>query len=1264
MVKPVHYGRTERVSYSKIDEIIDIPNLLEIQKESYRWFIEEGMAEVLEEASPITDFSGDIELSFVGREFDVDNPTYSVEECKERDANYAAKLYVHVRLHTKTNDRIKDQSVYIGEFPIMTDTGTFIINGAERVIISQLVRSPGAYFGEEKDKNDATLYTGQIIPNRGAWLEFESDANGLLWVRIDRTRKFHLTIFLRSLGFGTDAEIQEIFGDEESLMRTMQKDGCSNEMEGLQEMFKKLRSGEVYTREGAESFLQNMFFDANRYDLAKVGIYKINKKLSLADRIIGHRAATDVIAEDGEILVLKDDIITKDMAWQIQNAGVNHLDIYPIQIVGDNLVQYEHQLRVVGNERVKAAEYLQRYFDAEELATIDYKDLGVVELVYTSVLRAIVKEALEADEPVDALQKMLKDRIRELIPHHLTVDDILASASYFIGLEYGVGEVDDIDHLGNRRIRSVGELLQNQMRLGFSRMDRVIRERMQSLSDKTSAESKDIVNTRPVSAAIKEFFGSSQLSQFLDQTNPLAELTHKRRLSALGPGGLSRERANFEVRDVHSSYYGRMCPIETPEGPNIGLINSLATYARVNKYGFIETPYRVYDKEKGVVTRDIQYMTADEEDYYNIAQANERLDDEGHFLSERVVCRYLDQFLELPPEKVDLMDVSPKQLVSVATALIPFLGNDDANRALMGSNMQRQAVPLIQTEAPIIGTGIEHRAAKDSGVCTVAENDGVVDLVAADLITVRRKDKKIDEYSLTKYTRSNQGTCINQRPLVKVGDTVTAGEIIADGPSTDNGELALGRNVLIGFMTWEGYNYEDAILISERLVRDDVYTSIHITEYESEARDTKLGPEEITREIPNVGDDALKDLDEDGIIRVGAEVRAGDIIVGKVTPKGETELTPEERLYRAIFGEKVREVRDTSARVPHGESGIIVDVKVFTREDDEQLKHGVTKLVRVYIAQKRKISVGDKMAGRHGNKGVISRILPEEDMPFMPDGTPLDIVLNPLGVPSRMNIGQLLEVHLGLAAKKLGWKVATPVFDGAVENDVVEAFEKADIDEDGKTILYDGRTGEPFENRITVGIMYYLKLLHLVDDKIHARSIGPYSLVTQQPLGGKAQFGGQRFGEMEVWALEAYGAAYTLQEILTVKSDDIQGRTKTYEAIVKGENIPEPGVPEAFKVLVKELQSLALDVSIIDEQDELMEILEGGSEDDSSSAGVIRDLEDLLGSSSLGAGELAAAGYTAGELTEEGEIDEDDESQEDGEDPDVFAVDVDEDDEN
>ncbi|MGI6602502.1 MAG: DNA-directed RNA polymerase subunit beta [Saccharofermentanales bacterium] len=1238
MVKPVQYGRTERVTYSKIDEIIDIPNLLEIQKESYRWFIEEGLMEVLEEASPITDFSGDIELSFIGREFDIDNPTYSVEECKERDANYAAKLYVHVRLHTKVNDVIKDQSVYIGEFPVMTETGTFIINGAERVIISQLVRSPGAYFGTEKDKNDAILYTGQIIPNRGAWLEFESDANGLLWVRIDRTRKFHLTIFLRSLGFGTDMEIQEIFGDEENLMRTMQKDGCSSEMEGLQEMFKKLRSGEVYTREGAESFLQNMFFDANRYDLAKVGIYKVNKKLSLADRVVGHRAATDVIDEDGEILALKDDIITKEMADYIQNSGVNHLDIYPIQMVGENLVQYEHQLRVVGNGRVVAPKYLLRFFNEEELAEVDFDKCGINELVRTSVLRALAKEARESDDPVAALVKLLKYHQRDLIPHHLTVDDILAAVSYFIGLNYGVGEIDDIDHLGNRRIRSVGELLQNQMRLGFSRMDRVIRERMQSLSDKTNAEAKDIVNTRPVSAAIKEFFGSSQLSQFLDQTNPLAELTHKRRLSALGPGGLSRERANFEVRDVHSSYYGRMCPIETPEGPNIGLINSLATYARVNKYGFIETPYRVYDKEKGVVTEEIRYMTADEEDYYNIAQANEPLTDEGRFVSELVVCRYLNQFLELPPEQVDLMDVSPKQLVSVATSLIPFLGNDDANRALMGSNMQRQAVPLIKTEAPIIGTGIEHRAAKDSGVCIVAENDGVVEFVAADLILVRTGENEIDKYALTKYVRSNQGTCINQRPLVKKGDTVKAGDIIADGPSTADGELALGKNVLIGFMTWEGYNYEDAILISERLVRDDVYTSIHITEYECEARDTKLGPEEITREIPNVGDDALKDLDEEGVVRIGAEVHAGDIIVGKVTPKGETELTPEERLYRAIFGEKVREVRDTSVRVPHGESGIIVDVKVFTREDDEQLKHGVSKLVRVYIAQKRKISVGDKMAGRHGNKGVISRILPEEDMPFMPDGTPLDIVLSPLGVPSRMNIGQLLEVHLGLAAKKLGWRVSTPVFDGAVESDVVEAFKLAGIDDDGKTILYDGRTGEPFENRITVGIMYYLKLLHLVDDKIHARSIGPYSLVTQQPLGGKAQFGGQRFGEMEVWALEAYGAAYTLQEILTVKSDDIQGRTKTYEAIVKGENIPEPGVPEAFKVLVKELQSLALDVRIIDEKNELVEIKDVSGEEQETAASVIKDLTDLLGDTPLSASELAAAGYTAGELTAEGDI--------------------------
>ncbi len=1238
MVKPVQYGRVQRMSYSKIDEILDIPDLLEIQKSSYRWFLEEGLMEVLEEVSPISDFSGDIELSFIGFDFDIENPTYSIEECKERDANYAAKMNMKVRLHDRKMPEMKEEDVYVGEFPIMTDTGSFIINGAERVIISQLVRSPGAYFDVTLDKNDIELYTAQVIPNRGAWIEFESDAKRLLWVRVDRQRKFHLSILLRALGIGTDEEIIDVLGEEESLLLTMQKDGCKTSDEGLQEMFRKLRSGEVYTREGAQALLHNNFFNPNRYDLAKVGVYKLNKKLAIADRLAGHVAAVDIIADDGEVLVLADEIITREAADAIQQAGVNSVDVYPIHRRGDTVTRFDHCLRIVGNERVNARTFLERYINADVLELIDFEELGITESVYTPVLREIVDEVREAAEQEDKLRKLFKSRRNELIPRHLTLHDILATISYYIGLEYGVGRRDDIDHLGNRRIRSVGELLQNQMRIGFSRMERVVRERMQTIPDVLTTTPKNIVNTRPISAAIKEFFGSSQLSQFMDQPNPLAEMTHKRRLSALGPGGLSRERANFEVRDVHSSHYGRMCPIETPEGPNIGLINSLATYARVNKYGFIETPYRVYDKEKGVVTSKISYMTADEEDNYNIAQANEPLTDDGRFVSELVVCRYLNQFLELPPEQVDLMDVSPKQLVSVATSLIPFLGNDDANRALMGSNMQRQAVPLIKTEAPIIGTGIEYRAAKDSGVCIVAENDGVVEFVAADLIVVRTGKDETDKYVLTKYVRSNQGTCINQRPLVKQGDTVKKGEIIADGPSTANGELALGRNVLIGFMTWEGYNYEDAILISERLVRDDVYTSIHITEYECEARDTKLGPEEITREIPNVGDDALKDLDEEGVIRIGAEVHAGDIIVGKVTPKGETELTPEERLYRVIFGEKVREVRDTSVRVPHGESGIIVDVKVFTREDDEQLKHGVSKMVRVYIAQKRKISVGDKMAGRHGNKGVISRILPEEDMPFMPDGTPLDIVLSPLGVPSRMNIGQLLEVHLGLAAKKLGWKIATPVFDGAVENDVVEAFKLADIDDDGKTILYDGRTGEPFENRITVGIMYYLKLLHLVDDKIHARSIGPYSLVTQQPLGGKAQFGGQRFGEMEVWALEAYGAAYTLQEILTVKSDDIQGRTKTYEAIVKGENIPEPGVPEAFKVLVKELQSLALDVRIIDEKNELVEIQDNSNEEPGTAAGVIKDLTDLLGDTPLSASELAAAGYTAGELTAEGEV--------------------------
>jgi DNA-directed RNA polymerase subunit beta len=1196
--------------------------------------------EVLRDVSPITDYSGDIELSFIDKEFDIDNPTYSLEDCKERDANYAAPLRVKVRLHNKKDDILKDQQIYIGEFPIMTENGTFIINGAERVIISQLVRSPGAYFDIMKDKNDKELYTSQIIPNRGAWLEYETDANDLLWVRVDRTRKFHLTVFLRSLGFGTNEQIIETFGEENSLMQTMLKDGCRNREEGLQELYKKLRPGEPVSVEGAETLLNNMFFDPKRYDLARVGIYKINKKLSLAARLVGHKAAENIVDEDGELLAAEGDIITSEIADAIQQSGINDVTVYPMLGVGDTIPQLENKLKIIGNNRVEAGPYLLRSFSTDEIGDLDVRALGVNEMVRTSVLRQLIQEAKESDNPVARIKALLMSSISDLMPKHLTVEDIVASVSYTIGLEYGIGEKDDIDHLGNRRIRSVGELLQNQIRVGFSRMERVVRERMGTLADMATATPQQIVNTRPVSAAVKEFFGSSQLSQFMDQPNPLAELTHKRRLSALGPGGLSRERANFEVRDVHSSHYGRMCPIETPEGPNIGLINSLATYARVNRYGFIETPYRVYDKEKGIVTREVKYMTADAEDYFNIAQANEPLDEEGRFIAKKVICRYLDKFIEMDPAKVDLMDVSPKQLVSVATALIPFLGNDDANRALMGSNMQRQAVPLVKTESPIIGTGMEHRAAQDSGVCAVARNAGVVEYVSADKIMIKTGSMGHDTYRLTKYQRSNQGTCINQHPLVRVGDQVEAGDIIADGPSVDNGEMALGRNVLIGFMTWEGYNYEDAVLINERLVRDDVYTSIHIEEYECEARDTKLGPEEITREIPNVGDEALKDLDENGIIRIGAEVRAGDIIVGKVTPKGETELTAEERLYRAIFGEKIREVRDTSVRVPHGESGIIVDVKIFTRENDDDLKHGVNKLVRVYIAQKRKISVGDKMAGRHGNKGVISRILPEEDMPFMPDGTPLDIVLNPLGVPSRMNIGQLLEVHLGLAARMLGWKVATPVFDGATEEDVSAAFELAGMDEDGKTILFDGRTGEPFESRITVGIMYYLKLLHLVDDKIHARSIGPYSLVTQQPLGGKAQFGGQRFGEMEVWALEAYGASYTLQEILTVKSDDISGRTKTYEAIVKGESVPEAGVPESFKVLVKELQSLALDVQLFTEEHQIVDIKESVDEENDVPEIDREKLDELMGTTS--SAELAAAGYSEGLLDEEGGISADD----------------------
>ncbi|KFA57926.1 DNA-directed RNA polymerase subunit beta [Mageeibacillus indolicus] len=1240
MLRSIKLGRTERMTYSKLREVIDMPDLVEVQKKSYQWFLDEGLMEVLQDVSPITDFSGDIELSFIDKEFDIDHPTYDIPECKDRDANYAAPLRVKVRLHNRRDDVIKDQVIYVGEFPIMTDTGTFIINGAERVIISQLIRSPGAYFANLKDpKTDKELYTSQLIPNRGAWLEYETDANDTLYVRIDRTRKFPLTVFLRSLGMGTNEEIIEVFGDETPITATLAKDTCRSQEEGLAELYRKLRPGEPVSIEGAETLLHNMFFDPKRYDLARIGIYKLNKKLGLAARLVGHKAAENIVDANGEVLAMAGDILNAEVAKEIQNAGINVVPVHAIVVIGESVMEDEKVFKIIGNNRVDARLYLQRVLGAAKAAQVDLSPLN--EMVRTSVLAELLAEAEASDDVVATLSSSIKARKNDLMPKHLTIEDIIASISYFLGLDHGIGGTDDIDHLGNRRIRSVGELLQNQVRIGFARMERVVRERMGTLADAESATPQMLVNTRPISAAIKEFFGSSQLSQFMDQPNALAELTHKRRLSALGPGGLSRDRANFEVRDVHSSHYGRMCPIETPEGPNIGLINSLATYARVNEYGFIETPYRVYDKERGVVTDEVRYMTADEEDNYYIAQANAPLDEEGHFTCNKVTVRLLDKFLEVEPSMVDLMDVSPKQLVSVATSLIPFLGNDDANRALMGSNMQRQAVPLIKPEAPIIGTGMEYRTAKDSGVCAVAKHDGTVDYVSANKIVVNGGPGIVDTYNLAKYRRSNQSTCINQRPLVAKGDKVKAGDIIADGPSTENGELALGKNVLIGFMTWEGYNYEDAVLLNERLVKEDIYTSIHIEEYECEARDTKLGSEEITREIPNVGDDSLKDLDEHGIVRIGAEVRTGDILVGKVTPKGETELTAEERLYRAIFGEKVREVRDTSVRVPHGESGIVVDVKVFDREKDD-LKHGVNRLVRVYIAQKRKISVGDKMAGRHGNKGVISRILPEEDMPFLPDGTPLDIVLNPLGVPSRMNIGQLLEVHLGRAARELGWKVATPVFDGATEEDVSEAFKMAGIDPDGKTVLYDGRTGEPFDGRITIGIMYYLKLHHLVDDKIHARSIGPYSLVTQQPLGGKAQFGGQRFGEMEVWALKAYGAAYTLREMLTVKSDDITGRTKTYEAIVKGESVPESGVPESFKVLVKELQSLCLDVKIfMQDQEVSAQNLPEDDDDVSFDFARLAELDEAAAVKAGGDDSLNEAGFGVGRLNSEGNLEND-----------------------
>ena len=1219
-IRALRSGDTTRISYSKINEVLEMPNLIEVQKNSYQWFLDEGLKEVFEDISPITDFSGNLILEFI--DFSLDSePKYSIEECRERDATYAASLRVKARLYNRELDELKEQEIFMGDFPLMTETGTFIINGAERVIVSQLVRSPGIYYASEFDKVGKKLLSSTVIPNRGAWLEYETDSNDVFYVRVDRTRKVPVSVLIRAMGVGSDAEIIELFGEEPKILATLEKDVAKSYEEGLIEIYKKLRPGEPPTVESSASLLNGMLFDPKRYDLAKVGRYKFNKKLALRNRIRDAVLAENVVDPmTGEVIAEEGAVLTLELCDRIQDSGAGYLYI----------MAEEKKVKILSNQTVKIDGYLEEFgLTAEEF--------GIKERVYYPMLAKLLEENATAEE----MKAAIKENIHELLPKHITLEDIFASINYVIHLDYGYGNVDDIDHLGNRRIRSVGELLQNQFRIGLSRMERVVRERM-TTQDLAVVTPQALINVRPVTAAIKEFFGSSQLSQFMDQNNPLSELTHKRRLSALGPGGLSRDRAGFEVRDVHHSHYGRMCPIETPEGPNIGLINTLATFARINEYGFIEAPYRKVDQsgDEPVVTDEFIYVTADEEEIYNVAQANEPLDEEGHFVHKKVSGRRKEEIIEVDRKQVQLMDVSPKQMVSVATALIPFLENDDANRALMGSNMQRQAVPLLVTDSPVVGTGMEYKTAKDSGICIIAKNPGVVERVSADEIVIRNDNSQRDVYKLIKYQRSNQSTCLNQKPIVDLGQRVEADQIIADGASTCKGELALGKNPLIGFMTWEGYNYEDAVLLSEKLVQEDVYTSVHISEFEADARDTKLGPEEITRDIPNVGEDALKDLDDRGIIRIGAEVRPNDILVGKVTPKGETELTAEERLLRAIFGEKAREVRDTSLRVPHGETGIIVDVKVFTRENGDDVGPGVNQLVRVYIAQKRKISVGDKMAGRHGNKGVVSRVLPVEDMPFLPNGRPLDIVLNPLGIPSRMNIGQVLETHLSLAAKALGWKISTPVFDGANEIDIMDTLEMANdyvntsweefsekwkpllngdiydelyanrdhreewkgvaLGRDGKVQLRDGRSGEPFDNRVTIGFMHYLKLHHLVDEKIHARSTGPYSLVTQQPLGGKAQFGGQRFGEMEVWALEAYGAAYTLQEILTVKSDDIVGRVKTYEAIVKGENIPEPGVPESFKVLLKELQSLALDIRVLREDQTEVEIKE-----------CIEDVDDL-----------------------------------------------------
>ncbi|PWJ48719.1 DNA-directed RNA polymerase subunit beta [Faecalicatena contorta] len=1213
-IRPITNGKSLRMSYSRQKEVLEMPNLIEVQKDSYQWFLDEGLKEVFDDISPISDFSGHLSLEFVDFTLCESDVKYTIEECKERDATYAAPLKVRVRLYNKDNDEINEHEIFMGDLPLMTKTGTFVINGAERVIVSQLVRSPGIYYGIAHDKLGKELYSATVIPNRGAWLEYETDSNDVFYVRVDRTRKVPITVLIRALGIGTNAEIIELFGEEPKILASFGKDTAESYQEGLLELYKKIRPGEPLAVDSAESLITSMFFDPRRYDLAKVGRYKFNKKLALKNRIKGQRVAEDVVSLlTGEVIAEKGTVITRELADNIQNAAVPY-----VWVEGE---EESRNIKILSNMMV----------DLQAIVDIDPKEVGVTEQVYYPVLEGLLEESAG---DIEELKRLISRDIHDLIPKHITKEDILASINYNIHLEYRMGNDDDIDHLGNRRIRAVGELLQNQYRIGLSRLERVVRERM-TTQDQEGISPQSLINIKPVTAAVKEFFGSSQLSQFMDQNNPLGELTHKRRLSALGPGGLSRDRAGFEVRDVHYSHYGRMCPIETPEGPNIGLINSLATYARINEYGFVEAPYRKVDKtdpENPIVTEDVVYMTADEEDNYHVAQANEPLDDIGHFVHKNVSGRYREETQEYERGKFDFMDVSPKMVFSVATALIPFLENDDANRALMGSNMQRQAVPLLTTEAPVVGTGMEVKAAVDSGVCLVSEKAGVVERSTSTDITIKHDDGSKKTYKLTKFLRSNQSNCYNQRPIVDKGERVEEGQVIADGPSTSSGEMALGKNPLIGFMTWEGYNYEDAVLLSERLVQDDVYTSVHIEEYEAEARDTKLGPEEITRDIPGVGDDALKDLDERGIIRIGAEVRAGDILVGKVTPKGETELTAEERLLRAIFGEKAREVRDTSLKVPHGEYGIIVDAKVFTRENGDELSPGVNQAVRIYIAQKRKISVGDKMAGRHGNKGVVSRVLPVEDMPYLPNGRPLDIVLNPLGVPSRMNIGQVLEIHLSLAAKALGFNISTPVFDGANEIDIMDTLDLSSdyvnleweefvkrhgdallpevlqylsdnreqrklwkgvpLSRDGKVRLRDGRTGEFFDSPVTIGHMHYLKLHHLVDDKIHARSTGPYSLVTQQPLGGKAQFGGQRFGEMEVWALEAYGASYTLQEILTVKSDDVVGRVKTYEAIIKGENIPEPGIPESFKVLLKELQSLALDVRVLRDDNTEVEIME------------------------------------------------------------------------